>query len=167
MFDIKIPGARAQVRIHHEVAYDYDEERGLWLTRPEEEDDEVWNIILDGGRDYLHQQCYATGGLGTNGLNYIALSNDAAAPAATDTTLTGELTSNGLNRQQGTVSHTVGTNQTTVQKVFTFTGGTQAVQKSALFNLSSSGIMAHEVQFTQRTLNTNDTLTVTYSISIG
>jgi hypothetical protein len=167
MFEIKIPGGRAQVRIHHEVAYDYDEKTGLWLTKPIDEDELVWNIITDGGRDYLHQQCYATSGLGTNGLNYIALSNDATAPAAGDTTLTGEIVSNGLNRQQGTVSHTVGTNQTTVQKVFTFTGGTQAVQKSALFNLSSSGVMAHEVQFTQRTLNTNDTLTVTYTISLG
>ncbi len=167
MFTCTINGPRAQVRIHHEVAYDFDEKTGLYVRRQEGEDDLVWNIVTNGGRDQLHLQGYGTSGLATNGLNYMGLSNDATAPDPTDTSLTGELSGNGLNRAQGSVSHTVGTNTTQVQKVFTYTGASQSVQKAALFNLASGGVMAHEVQFTQRTLATNDTLTITYTITLG
>jgi hypothetical protein len=160
--------ARAQVRIHHEVAYDFNEKTGLWVRRALEEDELVWNIVTNAGRDQLHLQCYGTTGLATNGLNYVGLSNDATAPDPTDTTLASELSGSGLTRAQGSVTHTGGTNLTTVQKVFTYIGvPAQGVQKSALFNLAAVGTMAHEVQFSTRTLNTNDSLTVTYSVSLG
>lgn len=168
MLTCTINGPRAQVRIHHEVAYDFDEKKGLWMLRQEAEDELVWNIMTNDGRDQLHLQCYATSGLSTNGQNFIGLSNDGAAPAPTDTSLPSELTGNGLDRIQGVVSHTAGTNTTQVQKVFTYTGlPVQGVQKSALFNLVAAGVMAHEVLFTQRLLNQNDQLTVTYNVSLG
>lgn len=167
----KITGPKARVRIHHEVAYDFDTKTGLWLTKALDADEEVENLILDAGRVQLHTQCYDTtggGGILTNGFNYIGLTNDGTAPAAADTTLTGELTTDGLARAQGTVTLATGAgNQTTVAKTFTYTGGSQAVQKSALFTASSAGVMAHEVLFTQRTLATNDTLTLTYTITLG
>lgn len=162
-----ITGPKARVRIHHEVAYDYDEKLGIYLRRVELADEIVENLILNAGRDQLHVQCYETTGLLTNGFNYIGLSNDGTAPNAADTSLTGELTTDGLGRAQGTVAHTGGTNTTTVEKTFTYTGSSQAVQKSALFTASSAGVMAHEVTFVQRTLATNDTLTLTYTITLG
>ena len=165
---VKIQGPRARVRIHHEVAYDYNEKSGLWLTKAVDDDEEVENLILNAGRVQLHVQCYETSGLLTNGFNYIGLSNDATAPDAADTTLTGELSGDGLDRAQGTVTPPTGAgNQTEIQKVFTYTGVSQGVQKSALFTAASAGVMAHEVTFTQRTLATNDTLTVTYQITLG
>jgi hypothetical protein len=164
----KLQGPKARVRIHHEVAYDFDEAAGLWLTKAIDEDEEVENLLLDAARVQLHAQCYETSGLLTNGFNYIGLSNDAGAPAAGDTTLTGELSADGLTRAQGGVTPPTGSgNQTAIQKVFTYTGSSQAVQKSALFTAVSSGVMGHEVLFTQRTLATNDTLTVTYTITLG
>jgi hypothetical protein len=164
----KVTGPRARVLVHHETAYDFDETVGLWLYRPAEEDEFVDNLILDAGRVQLHVQCYETSGLLTNGFNYIGLSNDGTAPAASDTTLTGELSSDGLSRAQGTVTPPTGSGtQTTIAKTFTYTGSSQAVQKSALFTAASSGVMAHEVLFTQRTLATNDTLTLTYTITLG
>mgnify|MGYP001313713481 CR=1 FL=1 len=164
----QISGPKARVRVHHEVAYDRDDKTGLWLRRVEVEDEIVENLILNAGRVQLHAQCYATGSILTNGFNYIGLSNDATAPDAADTTLTAELSGNGLTRAQGTVTLATGSgNQTTVAKTFTYTGSSQAVQKSALFTASSSGVMAHEVTFTQRTLATNDTLTLTYTITLG
>lgn len=164
-----IQGPKARVRIHHEVAYDRDEKTGLWLTRAVDEDEIVENLLLDAARVQLHAQCYETSGLLTNGLNYVGLSNDATAPAAGDTTLTGELSGDGLDRAQGTVTPPVGAgNQTQIQEVFTYSGGaSQGVQKSALFTAASSGVMGHEVTFTQRTLNTSDTLTITYTITLG
>lgn len=91
--------------------------------------------------------------------NYIALTNDSAAPSATDTTLASEITTNGLGRAQGTYAHTTGTAVFTVQKVFSATG-TQASQKTGLFNASSVGTMCFEAAYTTVTVNNGDTLTV-------
>jgi hypothetical protein len=162
---------RAHCLIHVERAYDFNEKPGLFVYRVEDDDVESLNEITNAGRVRLHTFCYNTASR-ANGLNYVALSNDGTAPAASDTALTSELTGNGLDRAQGTVTLATGAgNQTTIQKVFTYLGGgSQAVQKTALFDAAGppvAGVMAHEIQFTQRTLFTNDTLTVTFTITLG
>lgn len=164
---------RAFVKIRHEVAYDFDPKKG-WIRRLESEE-EVGNLVTDAGRVAIHTYIYGTsaqrtsGGLSGTGLNYIALSNDGTSPAAGDTTLTGELSGNGLDRVQGTVTPPTGSGTiTTVAKTFTYSGGVaQDVQKTALFDDSPGGLMAHEILFTPRTLNTSDTLTLTFSITIA
>jgi len=95
---------------------------------------------------------------------YIALSNDAGAPAASDTTVAVEIATNGLSRAQGTYAHTNGTASFTIQKVFTATG-TQASQKAGLLNASSTGTLCFENTYTQVTVNNGDTLTVTWTIN--
>lgn len=97
-------------------------------------------------------------------MNYIAVTNDAGAPAAGDTTLASEITTNGLSRAQCTYAHTAGTAAFTCQKVFTATG-TQASQKTAIFNASSAGTMGFENTYTAVTVNNGDTLTVTWTIN--
>ena len=96
--------------------------------------------------------------------NWIALSNDATAPAATDTTLTSEIALNGLSRAQATYAHTANATTYTLAKTFTATG-TQASQKTAIFTASSSGTMCFENTFTQVTVNNTDTLTITWTIN--
>lgn len=166
---------RARVRIHHEQAYDFDPKSGLFLYRQVDEDTEVDNIVTNAGLVRIHAYIYATaisvptrGSLG-GGFNYIGLSNDPAAPLATDTSLPVELAGNGLTRALATVTlPTVPANQTTVVHTFTYTGiPPQGVQKSAAFDANVGGVMAHEVLFAQRTLNTNDTLQVSYTITIS
>lgn len=127
----------------------------------------VHNVITNAGRDFLHLQGYGTTGLGANGLNYIALSNDTLTETTASTTLSTEIVANGLTRAQGTVNHTVGTNTTTVSKVFTCATAPQAAQKAALFTASSSGTMNHALAFTQRSLQIGDTLTITFTITLG
>src|SRR2546428_482516 len=68
------------------------------------------NLLTNGGRDLFHAQCYTNTGAGTQGANYVGLSTDTGAPAAGDTTLAGELTTNGMARKQGTITHTAGQN---------------------------------------------------------
>lgn len=166
---IHMDGPRAKAVIRHERVY--QEESGLFLRKVIDEQ-EVSNIVTDAGRVRIHTYIYGEGtqrtGLG-GGFNYIALSNDATAPAAGDTTLTGELTSNGLQRALATVTLPTGAGtQTVLQKVFTYTGvSAQGVQKTALFDDAATGVMAHEIQFAQRTLFTNDTLTVTFTITLA
>jgi len=161
---------RAFCTIRHEVAYDYDEKRGIYLRRLESEET-VGNLILDGGLVAIHTYIYGTttqrtsAGLGT-GFNYIALSNDPSSPAAGDTALAGELSGNGLDRTQGAVTLPTGSGTvTTIFNQFTFTGGSQGVQKTALFDAASIGLMAHEILFTARLLTTNDTLSMTFQIT--
>lgn len=163
--------ARAAVRVHHERPYDYDEKRGLWLYKQVGDDEVVQNILTNVGRVTIHTYLYGAGiqraTLGT-GFNYIALTNNATPPAASDTVLTGEISGNGLSRVVGTITLPTGAGtQTTVDKTFTYTGGpTQGVQKTALFDAAAVGNMTHEIQFTQRNLNTNDTLQITFVITV-
>lgn len=165
---------QARVRVRHEEAYDYDEKRGLWMHRLAFED-EFLNLVTDAGRRTIHTYIYGlaadrtSASLGPDGLSYIGLSDDAVAPAAGDTVLTAELSGDGLTRTQGGVTLPVGAGTTTtVANQFTYVGGPlQGVQKTALFDASSAGNMAHELLFTQRTLATNDTITITFSITIA
>lgn len=165
--------ARATLRIRHERPYDYDEARGLWLYKRLDEDEQYGNILTNGGRVTIHTYVYGTTAQRTTqglsaGLNFIALTNDAVAPNPSDGALTDELTTNGLQRVLGTVSLPTGVGTITqIQNVFTYSGGgTQGVQKTALFDALSAGNMAHEILFTQRTLATADTLTLIFSITL-
>lgn len=126
----------------------------------------VFNVIPTVGRDYLHLQGYATTGLGANGFNWIALSNDTLTETTASTVLSTEIVANGLTRAQGTYAHTVGTAITTIDKTFTATGA-QSCQKAALFTASTAGIMNHALAFTQRNLITSDTIQVTFTITLG
>lgn len=128
--------------------------------------EEVWNLITNAGRDFLHTQGYGSSGLGANGLNYIALSNDTVTETSASTTLSNEIVANGLARAQGTVAHTGGTNTTTIDHTFTASGN-QSAQKAALFTASSSGTMNHVLGFTQRSLISGDTLQITFTITLG
>ncbi len=163
---------RAVCKIQHHRAYDYDEKQGLWLRELVFEE-EVPNEVTDVGRVTVHTYIYGTaaqrGALSGTGLNYIGLSNDGTAPAAGDTTLIGELVADGLQRVQGTVVLPVGAaTLSTVSNLFTYSGGgTQQVQKTALFDTDPAGLMAHEILFTQRTLATSDTITITFNVTLS
>ena len=124
------------------------------------------NLITNAGLDFISAQIGSTS-TGSNGANYIALSSDSTAPAATDTTLTGEISGSGLDRAQGTYSHTAGTNTFTVQEVFNASGTVSAIQKTGLFTASSGGTMMAENTFSSVNVISGDQLTVTWTITIG
>lgn len=158
---------RAHARVRHQRPYDYDDKRKLYLYRDVDPEELLFNLITNVGRQFLHKQGYGTSGLGTNGLNYIALSNDTVTETAASTTLSNEIAANGLTRAQGTVVLASGAgNQTTVDKTFT-ASGTQSAQKSSLFDAGAAGTMNHVLGFTQRNLITNDTLQITFTITLG
>lgn len=168
-----IPIGRASMTVTHKRPTDFkkDVATGLFVPVPEsfklvDDPEVVWNLITNAGRDFLHLQGYGTTGLGANGLNYIALSNDTVTETSASTVLSNEITLNGLGRAQGTVTHTAGTNTTTIDKTFTATG-TQSAQKAALFTAVSSGTMNHVLGFTQRSLIASDTLQITFTITLG
>lgn len=151
---------KSSERFGHLGELDLDSAELVW-------EGDALNVITNAGRDFLHVQGYGSSGLGANGLNYIALSNDALTETTASTTLSTEITTNGLGRAQGTVAHTGGTNTTTVSKTFTCATAAQAAQKAALFTAVSAGTMNHALAFTQRSLQVGDTLAVTFTITLG
>lgn len=165
-----IPGGRASASIKHmrpsrwlDEARTIPDPESYYLVHEETSH----NLIMNEGRDFMHTQCYGTSGLLTNGLNYIALSNTTVTVDPTQTTLAGEITTNGLGRAQGAVAHTTSTNTTTISKTFTCSTAQQAAKTAGLFNLSSGGKGNHFLAFTQRTLEVGDTLAVTFTITMG
>ena len=127
------------------------------------------NLLTNNGRDYAIAQFYTNTGAGGVGMNFIALTSDTTGADATDTTLPSEITTNGLERLLATtISHSTGTNSTTLNKVFTASGTHTAVQMSGTFNqLAVGGILAHEAVFTPVTLASSDTLSVTWTLTLG
>ena len=127
------------------------------------------NLLTDTGRDYAIAQFYTNTSAGGVGCNFIALTVNTAAASASSTTLTGEITTNGLERLLATtITHVSGTNSTTLNKIFTASGTHTAVQKSATFNqLAVGGQMGHEAVFTPVTLASSDTLSVTWTLTLG
>ena len=119
------------------------------------------NLRTNAGINWQYNQMAGTTAAACT---YIALSNSGATPAATDTALASEVTSNGLARALATPTHT--SNATSYTLAYTFTAtGTQAVQNAGVLNASSGGTMCFENTFTQASLVTNDTLSVTWTIT--
>ena len=127
------------------------------------------NLLTDDGRDYAIAQFYTNTSAGGVGMNFIALTSDSTGADAGDSTLPSEITTNGLERALATtISHSTGTNSTTLNKVFTASGTHTAVQMSGTFNqLAVGGTIGHEAVFTSVTLASSDTLSVTWTLTLG
>lgn len=132
-------------------------------------------LLTNTGRDALHAQHLSTSAQPA-AFNYMALANSATAttPNATDTTLTGEITTGGggLVRKQGTYAHTAGTNTSTITATFTGNGSDSypvTVSQDALFNAASAGTMGYKTALNSpATINVSgDNVTVTHTITGG
>lgn len=96
--------------------------------------------------------------------NYLALTATAITPAVGDTSLSGEITTNGLARAQGAYSHTAGASSYSVSHTWTATGA-QTADAAGMFNASSSGTMCFENTFSSVSLQSGDTLTLTWTVT--
>lgn len=122
------------------------------------------NLITDAGIDAIasaHQNTAFRA-------DYMAVSNDATAPAAGDTSLTGELSTNGFNRAQATYAHTNGTATLTLTKSWTATGTVSGIHKMGLFTAASTGTLVYSTAFSvDANVTTDDTLEVTDTITLS
>jgi hypothetical protein len=102
---------------------------------------------------------------------YMALTENAGAASASDTALTGELTTGGAGRALATYAHTPGTATFTLLKAFSITGTFPAIHKMGLFTastLTAAGIMIFEtVLNADASVITGDTLQVTDTVTIS
>lgn len=128
------------------------------------------NLLTDAGKDWMHAQVYTNTSAGTRGAGFIASTESVITPAVANTTLTGEISTNGLARADaGTKTHTAGSNSTLIEHTFTATGSFTSVLASALFTASSAGIMPHIANFTtgSGTLAVNDTLKISWTNNLS
>lgn len=134
------------------------------------------NVHNTGGVDFLHYQGYTSTGTGstssittaTQGSNYMGFSSDTGGASAGDTSMAGEYTLYGLARAQCTTrSHTAGTNVTVLSLTVTATAHVAAVQKGAIFNAATGGVMNHEYLFASTDLNNGDQLTIVVTVTGG
>lgn len=129
------------------------------------------NLLTNNGKDVMHSNVYTNVTNGTRGFNYIAVTESTITPAVTDTTLTGEITTNGLARAAANpaASHTAGTGASTVEVTMTSSGSFTDVKASATFNASSGATMAHIANYAtgSGTLISGDTLKTTWTLNLG
>jgi hypothetical protein len=130
-------------------------------------------MLTNGGRDHALACVYGTSAQPA-AANYIALTANSTSPSASNTTLTGEITTagGGLVRAQATYAHTTGQATATLTKTFTANGSDSlpvTVAKIGIFNASSGGTMTNETLLdTSATLSASgDTLTVTETSTVS
>jgi hypothetical protein len=129
-------------------------------------------LILNAGVDSAHKNLFSTASADAQ-YNYMSLSANASAPAGSDTTLTGEITTGGggLYPAQGTYAHTNGTTTSTVSKTFTTNGSDSLPVTIAQIGLRNAGaaggtLGVKELLSATATLTTSgDALTVTYTLT--
>jgi hypothetical protein len=102
---------------------------------------------------------------------FMGLTENAAAASATDTVLTGEITTGGASRALATYAHTGGTATFTLQKSYSITASFPAIHKMGLFtasNTTAAGIMTYEtVLNADANVVSGDTLQVTDTVTLS
>lgn len=103
---------------------------------------------------------------------YIAVSSSSLTPAKGDTTLTGEISTNGLGRALGTAgtytapSALDGAASYVLSKTFSATG-TATVVSAAIFDAASAGNMFVEANLaSSATVNNGDSLTINWTVNL-
>jgi hypothetical protein len=106
---------------------------------------------------------------GQNPAAWLAVTSSSFTPANTDTTLSGELTSNGFTRAVGTWAHTAAASTYTLVHLWTATG-TQTINNEAVFgaaNTTAGGVMPFEsAEPSPPTLVSGDTLQNTITVTV-
>jgi hypothetical protein len=130
-------------------------------------------LLVNVGRDAIHQQMMTTG-TQPAAFNWMAITASSTAPAATDTTLTGEIATSGggLIRALTTFAHTTGTNSSTLTHTFTANGSDSlpvTLAQIGVFNASSVGtLFVHTALSGTATLSVvGDNLTITETVTDG
>jgi hypothetical protein len=106
-------------------------------------------MLTTAGKDWAASALFDSSGARAAAANYIAVTENATAPAAGDTTLTGEIATAGagLIRKVGSYAHTVGTSTATLTATFTANANDalpKTLAKAGVFNAASGGAMPFE-----------------------
>jgi hypothetical protein len=126
----------------------------------------VENLVTNAG---FAQLALLAGDASATPFTYIAVGTSSTAPAATDTTLTAEITDSGLERAAGTVSRvttTVTNDSYQITKTWTATGS-KTIEEVGVFNASSGGTMLSHALTGSKAVSSGETLTGTYKLKFA
>lgn len=127
---------------------------------------EIKNTVTNAG---FAQMALLAGDASATPFTYLAVGTSSTSPAASQTALGGEITTNGLGRASATVSRvtTTQTNDTLqLSKTFTVTGSS-TVEEVGIFNDSSAGTMLGRALTTSKAVVNGDTLTLIYKVKFA
>jgi hypothetical protein len=131
-------------------------------------------MLTNAGRDFVSKQV-AGAASATAVAKFVAVTANATAPAAGDTTLTGEITTagGGLIRQTGIYAHTNGTATFTVTSTFTANGTDSlpvTIAKRGIFDqLAVGGTLVYEALVTPTAVMSasGDALVLTDTVTVS
>jgi len=130
---------------------------------------DIWsveNLVTNAG---FAQLALLAGDAAAVPFTYLAVGTSSTAPNVTDTTLTAEITTIGLERVAGTVSR-VTTNVTddTYRVTTTWEAtGSATVEEVGVFNDATTGTMLSRALTGAKALTSGETLTGTYTLAIA
>lgn len=128
----------------------------------------ISNVTTDAGRNIARQVLHQTAHGAINGFQYIAVGSTDYTPAAGDTTLTGEVTTDGLARVSSTYTSEAGTGAWKLEHTFTYTGAGITIYTGGVFNAASGVTLLYAAAFSSSAvLATNDQLKVTITGTVG
>jgi hypothetical protein len=116
------------------------------------------NLIVQVGKNYLANALTASA---TSPFTYMAVGTGTTAAALSDTALTSELA------RQAFTSQSVTTNVATIITTYAAGTGTGAITEAGIFNASSSGTLLSHVVFSAINKGSADSLTITWTITVG
>jgi len=143
-------------------AYHYDEATGTYIHFYH---DESSNLITTIGLNWIEDQLGDSPA--TDPAKWISLSTDATSPVVGWTQIISEIASNGLERAAGTYAST-DDGAWEISHTFTATGTHTDVQLTGLqWASSGDGNLMAANTFTPVTLTTDDSLTVTWTLTLS
>jgi len=123
------------------------------------------------GRDFQSRVMADTASNGTGSYaaaRYVAVTENATAPADADTALAGELTLSGFGRATAAYAHTAGATTYTLTITMTSSDATtRTLQKVGILNATSAGTLAFETAIpSPPTLVSGDAVTFTTTVTL-
>jgi len=133
--------------------------------------DQWWTATDGTGTTPASTNAFIIGAGGLASVRFMALTTNASAASASNTTLASEITTNGGGRALATYAHTYGNATFTLSKTFSITGTLTAIHRMGLFTcLTSAGAdpMIFETVLNQdATVGNGDSLAVTWTGTIS
>lgn len=127
------------------------------------------NLLTNAGKNAIRSALTSSDGIA---FNYIALCNATASGSCTaadagDTALDNEFAAGGLERAAGTLLSLPAAGNWSYSKTFTATADNMVTNSTGIFNGSSGQTLLAENTFTTSTLQTNDQITINWSIWVA
>lgn len=125
------------------------------------------NILTDAGAEAIVNFIANGGGASFTNIGLCNATAGCNSASATSTTLDNEYSSSGLARSAGTTANPAGTGNLSIYNTFTASADGLTTNKTGLFNATTGDTLLAENIFSLVTLNTNDQLTINWTIQVS